>query len=114
MKTLDQVPLSQSQEEALRDLRLGLSGKFDIVSIILFGSAARGEAEEGSDMDLLIITARPLPRTVRHQITDIVFEINLRFGTNFSTLVVDRVSWDSGLYSVLPLRDEIAREGIPV
>lgn len=114
MKTLNQIPLTQDQQDALGDLRLRLAGKFDILSITLFGSVARGEAEEGSDLDLLIITSRPLPRDVRHQITDIVFEINLRFGTNFSTLVVDRESWDSGLYSVLPLRDEIAREGVPV
>ncbi|HAR46158.1 MAG: hypothetical protein A2X56_10700 [Nitrospirae bacterium GWC2_57_13] len=114
MKTLDQIPLTQDQQDALSDLRLRLSGKFDILSITLFGSAARGEAEEGSDLDLLVITSRPLPRAVRHQITDIVFEINLKFGTNFSTLVVDRESWDSGLYSVLPLRDEIVREGVPV
>ncbi len=38
---------------------------------------------------------------VRHQI-DIVFEINLRFDTNVSTLVVDRKSWESRLFSVLP------------
>ena len=84
------------------------------MAITLYGSAARQEADQESDIDLLIVTELPLPRQVRHQITDIVFEINLRFDTNISTLVVDRKSWESGLFSVLPLHDEIIREGVAV
>lgn len=114
MKTLDQIALTQSQQDGLAELRRRLSGTLGIESIVLFGSVARGDADQESDLDLLIITARPLSRDVRHEITDIVFEINLRFGTNFSTLVVDRESWDSGLFSVLPLHDEIVKEGVSV
>jgi len=44
--------------------------------------------------------------------TDIVFDVNLQFGTNFSTLVVDQESWEAGIISVLPLRNEIIRDGI--
>jgi predicted nucleotidyltransferase len=113
MKTLDQINLTPNQQQALSELRERLSGSFEIVTMTLYGSVVRGEAEDESDLDLLIVTARSLPRPVRHQITDIVFEINLRCGTNFSTLVVDRVSWESGLFSVLPLHDEIVREGVP-
>ena len=114
MKTLDQLGLTENQQRALADIRERLSGSFAIVAMTLYGSAARAETDEESDIDLLIVTATMLPRPVRHQITDIVFEINLRFDTNFSTLVVDRDSWESGLFSVLPLRDEIIREGVPV
>ena len=114
MKTIDQIPLSKNQQDALAELRARLAGRFEIVAMTLYGSVARGEADEESDIDLLIITAKPLSRPVRHEITDIVFEVNLRCDTNFSTLVVDRQSWESGLFSVLPLRDEIIREGVPV
>ena len=44
--------------------------------------------------------------------TDIVFDVNLQFGTNLSTLVVDQESWEAGIISVLPLRNEIIRDGI--
>lgn len=114
MKTIEQIGLSEDQQQALAELRERLSGAFEIVAMTLYGSAARGEAEEESDIDLLIVTAVPLSRPVRHQITDIVSEINLRYDTNFSTLVLDQKSWTSGLFSVLPLRDEIIREGVPV
>ena len=112
MKTLDQIPLTLNQKAALAELRRRLSDTFDIEAIRLFGSVARGEADGESDLDLLLITKYRLKRIVRHQITDIVFEVNLYYDTNFSTLVVDHDSWETGIFSVLPLRDEILKEGV--
>jgi hypothetical protein len=34
--------------------------------------------------------------------------------TNFSTLVVDLDTWETGIISVLPLREEILRDGVSV
>ena len=110
MKRLDNI--TPSQHQALGELRRGLFGEFDIEALILYGSVARGEADEESDLDLLIVTAHPLTRLARHEITDMVFEVNLLYGTNFSTLVVDRNSWEAGVFSVLPLREEIIKDGI--
>ena len=112
MKTLSQVPLTPNQRQALSEICRRLTGMFDIEEIILFGSVARGEADQESDLDLLIVTKFPLRRTVRHQITDIVCEINLQFDTNLSTLVVDRSSWQTGTFSILLIHDEIIKEGV--
>jgi predicted nucleotidyltransferase len=114
MKQLQDIALGPNQREALAELRRRLSAEFEIESIILFGSAARGEADDESDLDLLILTTKPLIRPVRHKITKIIFELNLRYDTNFSSLVVDRESWERGLISLLPIRQEILKEGIPV
>lgn len=92
MKRLDDIALTPIQCQALDELRRRLFDKFDIENLILYGSVARGKADEESDLDLLILTAQPLTRLVRHEITDLVFEVNLGYGTNFSTLVVDRAS----------------------
>jgi predicted nucleotidyltransferase len=114
MKHLADIRLSHNLLLALDELRGNLFAEFDIDAMVLYGSVARGEDDEESDQDLLILTARPLPRPVRHRITDIVFEVNLQYGTNISTLVLDRGSWESGPTSVLPIHDEILREGILV
>jgi predicted nucleotidyltransferase len=114
MKRLERTRLSPNQRQALEEIRRELTRAFDVAALVLFGSAARGEADEESDADLLVVTNKPLPRPVRHRITDMVFEINLRHGTNFSTLVVDRHSWEEGAISVTPLRTEILKEGIPL
>lgn len=112
MRKLDNNTLSSNQYQALGELRQRLFDMFDIDTLIIYGSAARAEADEESDIDLLIVTLKPLSRSARHEITDIVFEINLTYSTNFSTLVIDHISWKSGAFSVLPLKEEILKDGI--
>ncbi|MEK6566566.1 MAG: nucleotidyltransferase domain-containing protein [Bacteroidota bacterium] len=112
MKTLNQIHLTPSQLKALDELKQRLANSFGIVEITLFGSVPRGEADNESDLDVLLVTLSPLHRSTRHQITDIVCEINLQFDTNLSTLVVDEASWQSGLFSILPIHAEILNDGV--
>jgi predicted nucleotidyltransferase len=109
---MNKTILSSVQSKALREIKVRVMENFDVVDFLLYGSAVRGEAEDESDLDLMVVISEPVSRSKRHEITDIVFDVNLEFGTNFSTLVIDRKSWDSGLISVLPLREEIMREGV--
>lgn len=114
MKRLDDVSLSPNQLQALDEVRRRLVHDFNVEAILLYGSVVREEADEESDLDLLVLTTEPLTRTARHGITDAVFEVNLHHGTNLSTLVIDRSAWETGPVSVLPIRDEILKEGIPL
>lgn len=109
---MNKMPISSTQTKALREIKTKVMAAFPVVDFVLYGSAARGEADDESDVDLMIVVSEPITRFKRHEITDIVFDVNLQFGTNFSTLVVDQVSWDTGIISVLPLRNEIMRDGI--
>ena len=112
MEQLDHSILNDQQAQALRELKQELDHHFNVDSLVLFGSIVRGEADNESDIDLLVLTSRKLDRTSRHEITDLVFEINLKYDTNFSTLVIDSNTWDTGLISVLPIRDEVICEGM--
>jgi predicted nucleotidyltransferase len=116
MKRLEDIDidivLTSNQYQALTELRRKLFDEFDIEAMVLYGSVVRGEADEESDLDLLILTSKPLTRPMRHKITDVVFELNLRYDTNFSSLVIDQHCWEEGYISVLPIRDEILKEGI--
>ena len=46
-------------ESILRDQKTYLAGAFNVKSLGLFGSAARGEATRGSDIDLLVEFREP-------------------------------------------------------
>ena len=114
IKSLDGLALKPHQRAALEEVRRGLAEKFGVREVVLFGSVVRGENDAESDLDLLVLVPRPFTRRWRHGITDMVFEVNLKYGTNLSTLVVEREAWENGPYSVLPIHAEIAREGIPL
>jgi len=109
---MNDIPITKRQSEALRQIKSRVMADFVVVDFVLYGSVAREEADDESDVDLMIVVSEPITRFKRHEITDIVFDVNLQFGTNFSTLVVDQESWETGLISVLPLRNEIMRDGI--
>ena len=106
--------LTQRQEEALFKIKTSINKLFNIDSFILFGSIVKGEADSESDIDLLIITKSKISRTERHKITNVVFEVNLQFDTNFSSVVVDYNTWNKGPYSVIPFHEEILQFGIKV
>jgi len=112
MSALDQIGLRPNQLQALEELKIRTSSDYNVLDIIIYGSVVRGEADEESDLDVLLVTKEPLGRSTRHQITDIVCEINLHYDTNISTLVVDQESWESGIYSILPIHEEIQTEGV--
>ena len=112
MAFIEKNILNNDQFAALEEIKDKVNDEFMVENIILYGSVVRGEMDEESDIDLLIITKKTFSRKERHKITDIVFDVNLKYETNYSTLVVDKNSWEKGPYSILPIHEEIEREGI--
>ncbi len=107
--------MSSIEAQALSKLKRSLLRSLDFVEeIVLFGSVARGEADAESDIDLLVLTARPITYKERHQITAAITDINLEYETNFSSIVVDRDAWERGAISHLPIKANIEREGVLV
>jgi predicted nucleotidyltransferase len=115
VKRLEDVKLAPNEREALAEIRRRLFEALSIEQIILFGSVARGEADEESDIDLLVVTTEPMTRLERHEkITDTITEVNLQYDTNFSTLVVDKRAWEEGVFRVLSIKEDILMDGVPV
>lgn len=112
MKALHDLPLPAPLRDALRAVHDRLTAEFNVDRLVLFGSVVRGESDEESDADLLIVlTERPTYQT-RDHITSVILDINLKYGTNLSELIVDRQAWEYGLPSALPIHAEIEKEGI--
>ena len=47
--------LTDQEKVLLRDLALALRDRHGALSIQIYGSAARGELEDGSDIDLFVV-----------------------------------------------------------
>lgn len=108
------LALSSEQREAVLTAKNQLTRQFAVERVVVFGSVARGEDDEDSDLDLLVVTREVMTHQERNAVSDIVFEANYTYGTNLSVVVVDVLTWERGLYALGPLHSEVQRDGVVV
>ena len=104
--------LTPQQEQALTELKKKIKQKYEIEKTLIFGSVARDEADKESDLDFLVLTKNSLSHKQKHDIYGITTDINLTYGTNISVLVIEKSSWENGVYSVLAIKEEVDRDGV--
>lgn len=81
------------------------------VEVLLFGSHARGEATEGSDVDVLVIVRDRDART-EDRIGDLAWEVGFKAGVVLSAVVVARE--ELRVLEESPFIQAVRREGIPL
>ena len=111
MKTLEKTALLTREREAIEAASSKLRKDFPVEKIVLFGSKARGDSDEHSDIDLLIITSRPLHWKDEKTIVEELFDIGLEYDVIFSPLFASHTEWESGLFGQFPIYQEIIRDG---
>src|SRR3989337_1595489 len=70
------MKLAENEERALKELREELVAKYPIIDIRLYGSKARGEGRQDSDLDVMI-EIPAYDRGMVAEIDDIIYRINL-------------------------------------
>nr|WP_321450898.1 nucleotidyltransferase domain-containing protein [uncultured Carboxylicivirga sp.] len=82
--------------------------------VVLFGSHARGQANENSDWDILILLNNPqVSRVIEKEYREELFDIELEVGEPISTLVFSKMDWESK-HSITPLYQSIQQDGIRI
>lgn len=101
--------LSPGEENALRAFRerARAIGGDNLVRLALFGSRARGEGHEDSDLDVLVLLKRA-DRAQRRALLDAAADIDDETGLRLSPVVLDEASYARSW----PLHDAVEREGI--
>ena len=113
MKSLKKkLNLKENEKKALDELKKKITERFSDVEIILYGSKARGDADEESDIDVLILLNRDVDDRLREDIFVLSFEIELKYDVVFGILVESRTFWNSSLAKAMPIHWNIDREGI--
>ncbi len=105
--------LTKDQKAAVLGYLNILKKKYEdkIGQVVLFGSAARGESDEESDIDILIVL-RNGDNKLRDEISMAAFEIILKNNTILSPIVLDKKTFSWHKRYKDPLYNSIKRDGI--
>lgn len=67
----------------------------DVVSLVLFGSQARGEAGQNSDIDVGVIFKSIIDRrAVRDRLAELAYGVLLAYGEDIQAVAIAREQWD--------------------
>jgi predicted nucleotidyltransferase len=83
-----------------------------LVSMVLYGSQARGDAEPGSDIDVLVVLEGEVePCGEIHRSSDDVCDVSLTHDATVACVFVSREQYET---EQSPLLMNVRREGVPV
>ncbi len=114
MKNSGNLNLKDNEKKALLELKKILFKSFSVAEIILYGSKVRGDFDEESDMDILIILKNKVDDNIREKIFSMSFKIEIKYDVIFGILVETEDFWSSPLAGAMPIHSNISREGVPV
>ncbi|MGC1404147.1 MAG: nucleotidyltransferase domain-containing protein [Thermodesulfobacteriota bacterium] len=111
MKTIDDIKLKEYEKKAVIEASRLLRDKFPVESVILFGSKARGDDDQESDIDLLLLTTRPIDWKERKSIVEALFDLELAYNVVISIFDIPFSEWQDGIFPMFPIHAEIQEQG---
>ena len=99
--------------QIVRELKRRLSEIVPIISFKVFGSRARGDADEYSDLDVFI-EVQSLDRALKDKMADIVWEVGFENYLVISSLIVTKDEMDNSPLRSSSIIGRISEEGINV
>ena len=104
--------LDKKEIDAIYKLKNKLLKSFPGVELVLFGSKARGDFMDFSDIDILILVDKEVDYELKDKIMEIAYDIELENDIVFEFIIENKESWRSSRYRVMPLYQNVEREGV--
>lgn len=105
--------MTEQISQVVRKLIGTLGPDVEVVRVYAYGSRVRGDADLGSDLDLLI-ELRELTRAAKRKILDRAWELSLEEGYVISVVIVSEEAFEQGPLSLSGFARNIRREGIEI
>lgn len=106
--------VKEIDREAINKFKNTVVSKFPDAKFILYGSKARREDSEFSDIDILVLLDRKIVTEIEKEIFGIGFEIGLQYNVVFGIVVEENTFWNSPLGKAMPFHWAVSREGIMI
>ena len=113
-RNFETLQLAAGDRAAVLEAARTLAQHLPVERVVLYGSKARGDDGPDSDIDLLILTSRPLDMAEGFSVTDLLQPVQHGQDCIISPLRLSADEWYRGVYQVLGIRHEIDRDGVDV
>lgn len=85
----------------------------NLTKVILYGSYARGDYRENSDIDIMVLTTLTDDeiRQVKTTVYDVAFDFQMEYGVDISVIIKNEEHFNYWL-GALPFYDNVQKEGV--
>lgn len=111
MGSLDDIK-NPVEKELLTRCKQAIRAIDPTADLILFGSRARGDADEDSDYDLLILTDGDAGLKREDMFRQALYPLELETGAVLTVMAYNRQTWETPIYLNMPFSCNVRKEGI--
>ena len=107
--------MNDAINKALVEFKEKINSYFSVsCEMVLFGSTARNEAREFSDIDVLVLLPLKITNSTEEKVIHLALDIELKYDLIFGIIVYEKSFWNSNQAYVMPLHKNISHDGIQI
>ncbi|MEW6039943.1 MAG: nucleotidyltransferase domain-containing protein [Elusimicrobiota bacterium] len=106
--------INQNELKSVKKLKKEVLKEFSKAEFVLYGSKVRGNDEEFSDIDVLVLLEEEVTTKIEEKIFSIGYDIGLKHNVVFGIVVESKQFWCSPIAKAMPFHWNVSKEGIPI